>query len=245
MPLGTRVTLAMARGRQRGITLVELMVGIAVGLFIVAAASFMLSNQLEENRRLVLDTQLQQDLRSATDLVARDLRRAGYWGNAEQGVWLRGVGNAANPYTVVDSPAPGGTGSEVTYTYSLDAQQTPAVAENDAIDGHDRSGFRLQNGAIELQLGQGNWQQITDPAALTVTVFDVTLNTLNIALENLCPRTLAEGGVCGGGICPPVQEVREFQVRIDGHAANDPAVLRSMRSTVRVRNDVINGQCPA
>jgi prepilin peptidase dependent protein B len=241
------ITTADTTRRQRGITLVELMVGIAVGLFIVAAASFMLSNQLDDNRRLVLDTQLQQDLRSAADLVSRDLRRAGYWGNAEQGAWLRGVATAANPYTAIDSAASGVVGNRVTYTYSLDSQQTPPQAENDAVDGHDNSGFRLNEGAIELQLGDNNWQKITDPATLTITVFDVTMDQQDIPLEAACPKTLAEGGVCAGGgaVCPPVQQMREFQVRIDGQATNDPAVQRSMRTAVRVRNDVVNGQCPA
>lgn len=234
---------ALAQGRQRGITLVELMVGIAVGLFIVAAASFMLSNQLEDNRRLILDTQLQQDLRSATDLVSRDLRRAGYWGNAEKGVWLRGVAGAANPYTDIVASEGEEGGSEATYTYSLDAQQTPAVPENDVVDGYDNSGFRLKDGAIELLLGR--WQQVTDPETLKITNFKIKLTKQNIELERVCVKTRADGGVCGGGgICPPVQEVREFVVRIDGEATNDATVKRSMRSTVRVRNDLINGQCP-
>jgi prepilin peptidase dependent protein B len=235
------LTPALAQGRQRGITLVELMVGIAVGLFIVAAASFMLSNQLEDNRRLILDTQLQQDLRSATDLVSRDLRRAGYWGNADKGVWLRGVAGAANPYTDIVASEEGG--SEATYTYSLDAQQTPAVPENDVVDGYDNSGFRLKDGAIELLLGR--WQQVTDPETLKIKIFIIKMTKHAIQLERVCVKTLAEGGVCGGGgICPPVQEVREFEVRIDGEATNDESVKRSMRSKVRVRNDLINGQCP-
>jgi prepilin peptidase dependent protein B len=241
------MTTADISRRQSGITLVELMVGIAVGLFIVAAASFMLSNQLDENRRLVLDTQLQQDLRSAADLVSRDLRRAGYWGNAEQGAWLRGVATAANPYTAIDSAAPGTRGSRVTYTYSLDSQQAPPQAENDTVDGHDNSGFRLNEGAIELQLGDNNWQKITDPATLTITYFEIWLDEQNIPLEAACPKTVAEGGVCAGGgaVCPPVQQMREFQVVIKGQATNDDKVKRSMRTNVRVRNDVVNGQCPA
>ena len=60
----------------RGLSLIELMVGIAVGLFIVAAATVLVSGQLGENRRLMLDTQLQQDLRATADIITRELRRA-------------------------------------------------------------------------------------------------------------------------------------------------------------------------
>ena len=38
---------------QRGMTLVELMVGITVGLFVVAAAATLMSAQLVDNRKLL------------------------------------------------------------------------------------------------------------------------------------------------------------------------------------------------
>ena len=65
---------------SRGISLVELMVGIAVGMIVVAGASVMLVNQVNEHRRLMLETQVQQDLRASADLILRELRRAGYRG---------------------------------------------------------------------------------------------------------------------------------------------------------------------
>ena len=36
--------------------------------------------------------------------------------------------------------------------------------ENGIVDSNERFGFRLRNGAIEMQLGDGNWQALTDPA---------------------------------------------------------------------------------
>ena len=62
---------------QRGLSLVELMVGIAVGLFVVAGAVMVVTTQLGDNRRLLLDAQLQQDLRATLDIVTREVRRAG------------------------------------------------------------------------------------------------------------------------------------------------------------------------
>lgn len=57
--------------RQRGLSLVELMVGITVGLFVVAAAATLVANQLSDNRRLLLETQVQQDLRATMDIITR------------------------------------------------------------------------------------------------------------------------------------------------------------------------------
>jgi len=81
-----------SRGTQGGLSMVELMVGVAVGLFVVAGATVAVSNQLGDNRRLMLETQIQQDLRATADLIAKDLRRAGYWGAAEAGVWHAATG---------------------------------------------------------------------------------------------------------------------------------------------------------
>ena len=93
-------TVARPR-RQRGLSIVELMVGVAIGLFVVAAATMLVSTQLSDNRRLMLETQVQQDLRASADIITRELRRAGHWGKARDGVWF--AGNVAavrdNPYT--------------------------------------------------------------------------------------------------------------------------------------------------
>ena len=68
---------------QRGLSLIELMIGITVALFIAAAGGSLLVGQLREHRALALEARLTQDLRTAADLITRDLRRAGYWGNAD------------------------------------------------------------------------------------------------------------------------------------------------------------------
>ena len=67
---------------QRGLSIVELLIGLAIGLFIVGGAIKLFVDNLTNNRRLLLETRVNQDLRAAADLIARDLRRAGYWRNA-------------------------------------------------------------------------------------------------------------------------------------------------------------------
>ena len=62
-------------------SIIELMIGITIGLFILAGATLVVTGQLSEGRRLLTDTQIQQDLRAASDIIARDVRRAGYTGN--------------------------------------------------------------------------------------------------------------------------------------------------------------------
>lgn len=220
--------------RQAGLSLVELMVGIAIGLFVVAGATVVVSNQLGDNRRLMLETQIQQDLRAAADLIARDIRRSGYWGSAETGVWHAGaVAVATNPYTELQGVVSGAAASSVQFGYSRGA-----VENNVLDDATERSGFRLSNGAIQMYIG-GAWQALTDSTTLRVTNFQLTLNSHDIDLA--CFNACAPGAVA----CPPRQTVREIAVVIDGTAVHDPAVRRNARSNVRLRNDVIIGACPA
>jgi prepilin peptidase dependent protein B len=221
------------RARQRGLSLVELMVGVAIGLFVVAGATLLVSNQLGDNRRLLLETQIQQDLRATADIIVRDLRRSGYWGAAESGVWHGGaVAVATNPYTAVSPAASGVAATEVNFGYSRGV-------ENGTLDATDQSGFRLTNGVIEMLAGGGGWQALTDATTLRITGFQVVVNTQEVLLA--CFQSCAVGAVN----CPPRQALREVAVLISGSAANDASIQRSVRSNVRLRNDVISGACPA
>ena len=220
--------------RQRGLSIVELLVGVAVGLIIVAAATMMVATQLADNRRLLVETQVQQDLRATADLITRDLRRAGFWWNSQR-VTALGSGPAgplANPYTDVLPAVDGDVAQQVTYRYAH-----PNQVDDDAVADDERLGFRLRSGVIETQLGAGNWQALTDAGALKITTFDVTFNTQDVPLA--CHRACSAGGTP----CPPVQSVRSYTVEIDGEAASDARVTRSVRSHVRLRNDIIVGEC--
>jgi type IV pilus assembly protein PilW len=220
------------RRRSRGLSIVELLVGTAVGLVVVAAATTVVTRHARENRSAAIEARLVQDLRTAADIIARDLRRAGYWGASASGV--RGDdGNPVllNPYALV---APDTSASDaVRLSFSRDA------GENGVVDGNERFGFRLRNGAIELQLGDGNWQALTDPATLSVVAFEVEPRTEETNLERFC----AEPCLAGSLTCPPRLQVRSFAVAIEARAVADPAVRRSVLAGARLRNDAVVGRC--
>jgi type IV pilus assembly protein PilW len=220
---------------QRGLTMVELLIGMAIGLFIVASATSLLTGNLRESRKLMIESRLMQDLRTAADVMTRDLRRAGYWAAANAGVRGDGAGALlANPYT--DVTPVGAPADSTSFRFSRDA------TENNTVDSNEQFAFRLRNGAIELQLGAGNWQALTDVATLTVTEFSVTPTVEEISLANFCARPCPAGSA---GTCPPRQQVRSLAVVVSGRATGDARVTRSVRSQVRLRNDPIVGTCPA
>ena len=176
-----------------------------------------------------------QDLRTAADLVARDLRRAGHWGDAAAGVWSPAEAARANPYAAL---APAAAASDAaSFAYSRDA------IENQVLDGNEQFGFRLRNKAIEIQLGSGNWQALTDATLLAITTFTITPTLQQIDLGALCSQPCP--AVNANAACPPRQQVRSLAVQIGGRSLADAAVARSVQALVRVRYDALAGSCAA
>lgn len=218
--------------RQRGFTLVELLVGLALGLLVVAAGMLLLAQQLHEQRALLIEARLMQDLRTAADLVARDLRRAGHWGDSGAGVWSAPSTPLTNPYAAL---APASAASDAaSYAYSRDA------TENHALDGNEQFGLRLRNRAIELQLGAGNWQALTDATLIEITALTITPTSEEIDLGSMCNKPCPEADAT----CPPRQIVSSLSVLIAARAVADASVTRSLVSQVRLRNDALTGACP-
>jgi prepilin peptidase dependent protein B len=218
---------------QRGLSMVELLVGVAIALFIAAAGATLLAANLRENRSLLLEARLMQDLRTATDVISRDLRRAGYWAAATDGVSTTATpAAAANPYVAL---APGAAASDaVSFRYSRDA------TENNVVDGNEQFGFRLRNRVIEMLLGAGNWQALTDAGTLDITEFSVTPTVQEIDLRGYCSQPCPAGSLT----CPPRQQVRSLALVVAGRSTSDASVTRSLRSNVRLRNDALSGACP-
>jgi prepilin peptidase dependent protein B len=232
--LGVVMRTGSLRRHQRGLSLVELMVGLCVGLFIVATATFSLTTQLQDHRRLMLSVQLEQDLRAAADVVARDLRRSGYWQHADTQLASRGA--ADNPYTLVTG---GDGGSDtIAYAYSQDA----AGHEDDTVDPDDSTGLKLEGGALKLLLGSGGWQSLTDTGVVRITAFRLSTSTRSLALDAYCANPCPPPKP-GSAPCPPRQELREIEIDMSGTSPTDPSVVRSIHATVRLRNDRLVGHC--
>lgn len=68
--------------RQAGVSLVELMVGLAVGMMVVAGMALMFANASRSSAELEKSMRHIENARHALDLLAEDLSMAGYFGTA-------------------------------------------------------------------------------------------------------------------------------------------------------------------
>jgi prepilin peptidase dependent protein B len=220
--------------RQRGLSLIELMIGTTIGLFVVAGTVSLYATNASSSRHLLAEARLNQDLRAAMDLVSRDLRRSGYWGNAIKGTTITGSGTAttANPYRGVSSTDDEVSG-EVAYQFSREA-------EDDALTDNEQFGFHLEEGVLKMQTEKDGWADMTDIHQVTVTNFSITTVPTPIALGSLCTVVCA----VGTPNCPTMT-VRHFTISLTGRSATDTSVERTLKASVRPRNDQLEGQCPA
>jgi prepilin peptidase dependent protein B len=223
---------------QRGLSIIELMVGVAIGLFIIGGAVKLFVDMFGNNRRLLIETRVNQDLRAAADIVARDLRRAGYWQNAASGVGR--LINDPNPYSPATISA-----NSVAYTYDRGV-------------GASAAGFSLASNALYMTVGAAS-QPVTDPATVRITRFEIT-NSASASqwfdLAQNCPCTAiaassATGGctaaemlaLAEGSASRPQIGVRWVDIIIEGESPTLPGVRRQVRESVRLRNDELRGAC--
>jgi type IV pilus assembly protein PilW len=216
-------------------SLVELMVGITLGLFIVAAAAMLVANQLSDNRKLLLETQMQQDLRATMDIITRQLRRAGAVdiGRAQSGLALGAAGGAKSDFTAVTTVA--GSSGEVGFTFYRNAAEAGPY------------GFKRDGNVIKTLLAGGGWQDLTDANVLKVTGFSIATDRYPdpdaaLRVEVLpCPKPCADGTAN----CWPQLVVRNYTVTITAEATGDPTIQRSISTRVRLRNDLVSFNDPA
>jgi type IV pilus assembly protein PilW len=224
------------RQRQRGLSIIELMVGVAIGMFIIGGAIKLFVDMFGNNRRLLVEARVNQDLRAAADIIARDIRRAGYWSGAVAAINpAPGSAPAANPFANATI-----TANSIDYTYDRGASAASAA------------GFSLSNNTIYMTVGAAS-QPLTDPTAVRVTRFDI-VNSASAAqtseLYTSCPCYAVASGAAGA--CPniatsasrPQAVVRWVDIVIEGEAPTASAVRRQVIESVRVRNDLVSGSCP-
>lgn len=150
---------------QHGETLLGLLVGLAVGLLVLAGASSMLAQLYRTQNTALQDHHAEQELRWALELVARELGNAQYVAHAWRS---RSPAVCQDPFC--DGPedlrvAPG------RIDFSLDRDH------NGVQDNEECTGLRLNAGALQVRTAcvPETWQPLTDIGVLRVTRLDVQL----------------------------------------------------------------------
>ncbi len=143
---------------QQGETLVGLMVGMGLGIAILAGGAHLLSQHLTAHRGALQDTHVHHDLRAALDSMARELRQA------------QGVGRAwAERSGAQCTDAFCGTTADLRIQpqridFSRDRNQNGLLANNECV------GYRLLEHKLQVRTAcvPEVWTDLTDPGSLKV-----------------------------------------------------------------------------
>jgi prepilin peptidase dependent protein B len=198
--------------RQRGVSLVELMVAIVLGMLVIAASLALYANTFGVNASALRVARLNNELRAVMTAVTRDLRRAGYNGAASAAL--------ANPFGGLTLSA---SGTQITFTYDLDS--------NGALGSAEQFGYRFSSasGLIQSTTNGTNWEAVTDPGRIWITGFVVTDDS---------PAAVSMGSASGTIVNV---QVRAYTVTLTGTTTSGGQTFtRVLRETVRVRNEGVS-----
>lgn len=178
--------------KQRGLSLVELMVGMVAGLIVVGGVTSVYLTTIVSSADTLKQSKLNQEMTTLMSVIAADVRRAGIWGTDE----IDYGAPQDNPFAQfndtalevfgdkddVDDAGVRGNGNCIVYTYDVDTTDGSNVASTDL------RGFRLNNNAVEMRQNgdtsdAGNlcndaddtWLPVTDSNVITITALDFSL----------------------------------------------------------------------
>ncbi len=139
-----------------GFSLVELMIGITLGLIIISGVLGVFSSTVKNQSDNLKMSRLNQELRAVMDVMARDIRRAGYWGLAA---------DATRP---VGTLTPSATSGAISLTSSQPVASGPFVIFNTA--PRTITGLKIISGAGSATItGYTNGSTVTGSVASTFT----------------------------------------------------------------------------
>ena len=201
----------MHRKPQRGVTLVEMMVAMVIGLVVVGGAITIYVSTVSSSTATLSSSKLNQELSALINVMTNDIRRAGFWGDAANNLEnpqdnpfaalndtaLEVIDDMANDTQIA---ANGTTGECIVYAYDADTTDSPP-----AVNDIDIVGFRLNNGVVQMRQ-QGDiannpndhdncnnandtWLDVTDGNLINVTALNFDLSSSE------CLNTIEPNGV--------------------------------------------------
>ena len=208
------------RCRERGITLIETLIALALGLLVLTGV-LQLTNQLVAgNTAIIQVTRLEQDTRTVMDIIVQDLRRAGHFPEAgyDLGDAHRFLQNQPAAPLIDGEPMQSGrVGASIAYAYrEADGKLIQARFSHDA-----------KAGTVQMHTGSASAPEtVTDPAFLTVTAlsFEPTLVT-------------AQSGTLAA-------EQAVVEIRLSTRLKSDTTVERQLIDRVVLRNPGIRRTAP-
>lgn len=208
----------------KGFTLIELMIALIISTILFIAIISIFVTNMSYYKKTFVTNKLNQQLIGILDVMSNDIRRAGYWQNANSDI---GTFQNNNPFQVSGADiSVNGAQNCILFSYDHDINGSLATINSGSDD--ERYGFKLNNGVIQGRTSTGgfsctatDWENITDSHDINITALTFTLNTSTVTTG---PGTR--------GIA-----IRSVDITVSGQLTSDATVTKTLTQHVRIRND--------
>lgn len=209
--------------KDAGFTLIEIMIALMINAFLFAGLITIFIVNLDHYQRMLDMSQLNEQLQAAMQVMTNDIRRAGYWSNAQNDI---GTNQNNNPFMAsgLDLSISGSNCILFSYDHSKNGLLPTISASYD----DERYGFRLNGGAVQMRppgaafdcsASATTWENVTEPLIITITNLGFTLNQQSLPLNNASLL------------------VRSVDINLTGKLVSDPTIIKTLTMHVRIRND--------
>ena len=209
----------------RGFTFIEILAALAINLILMAGLITIFLSNINHYRSTINVNRLNQQLQTVMLLMSNEIRRSGYWSNAQNDI---GSSTNNNPFMAVATDITVTGGNCILFTY--DSNSNGALPAITAGADDERYGFRLSGQSLQSRTygapydcatAAGNWENVTDSNIIQVTALNFTLNSSTI--------------VTGPGNKGIVQ--RSVDISITGQLTSDTSITKTLTKHVRILND--------
>jgi type IV pilus assembly protein PilW len=240
--------------RQSGLSLIELMVGLTVGLLVILAALALYTSIAVGARDTLGSARLTSEMRAAIDVMSADIRRAGFGGER---------------YTRLDKYdlSVYESGACIVYSYDANLNDKPEDEPEKPPDDDELFGFFIENGELKIRTSGGDlsdcrmsgvqWQPVTDASVLLIEELDDGETYFSIDYQCVSSKApefsavIDENQRCISGNDVYEQaatkanadntrvvliETRKVNLHLRGYLANDEVMTVDLRDEVLVRN---------
>lgn len=206
-----------------GFTITELMVAMTVTLFVGLAVTSAQVSSLRTNSASINMTQLTQELRSAMQLIARDVRRAGYEDDAlSRYLTTQAITSGVTLGTLVNGQA---DCLRVRYE-DLDGNSRNVVYRRRVVGNVGRvSAHFAASATCATALTDAAWVDVSDPLVTQVSTLQFVLNS---KLTDIA-KNAGTGNVIQVGL-------DHISIVIGANLAANTSVSRTLVNEVQVRN---------
>jgi len=202
---------------QKGLTLVELMVAMAIASVLIAGIYTFYQNQLKSHVTQQEMIDMQQDARAAMYMMTREIRMAGYDPQNNTGATIRTANVAQIAFDIDDNGDSVIDANSERFYYGL---------------SNDADGDGLAD-ATPCNLARGTWDIALNPVGLNPVALNI--DALNFVYLDNAGNTLNDDG--SGNVIANMPAIRSVQITLVARSGDEvPVLMRKRTDSTIYRN---------